>query len=65
MEAHPYIIDFHDQSLWEVKEEHADKALDLVARESYIRLNALVKGVIQIKGDGGFVNTLADAKLEE
>lgn len=65
IEWYPWIIDWHDQSIIEVKEEQAERAMEIMLVDTYKELNEFLNGAIPFKGDGSRVNTLADAKLED
>ena len=65
IEWYPIIADFHDESIIEVKAEHADRALEIVERESFDELNRRMGNIIPLQGDGLICDNLADIKIEE
>lgn len=60
---YPIIIDFHDESLVECKEEDAEIVCELF-RKAYARVNEYLGGEIMITGTPELIDTLADAKCE-
>ena len=60
----PVIMDYHDQLLVDVPEGEEELALKLIAEDSFRELNEVLNGTIPLKGDGGVVGSLADAKCE-
>jgi DNA polymerase I-like protein with 3'-5' exonuclease and polymerase domains len=61
----PWILDFHDETIWEVPEAAVSEAAG-VLREALARLNAELAGFIDIPITGGveIVDTLAEIKCE-
>ncbi len=68
IEFYPVIADFHDQIIFEVREEQKDLAWDLISKKAFDELNNCLgfgtHSVVRIKGSGGIVTNLADAKCE-
>lgn len=65
IEWYPYIMDFHDEVIIEVKEGHQDMAVEAF-NESYRRLNEeLLKGEIVISGEPDMGYSLAAFKIED
>lgn len=52
LEAHALIADLHDASFFEVREDQAEAALQVMAVDAYARLNEWLGGEIQLRGDG-------------
>jgi hypothetical protein len=51
----------------EVDAAQTDEANELMGKEAFVRLNKLLQNgatVVKLKGSGGTIKTLADAKLE-
>lgn len=60
---HPWLADFHDEMLWEVPEEQAQAAADLIS-EALRRTNDEMGMGIQVKGPPMVVDNLAQVKCE-
>jgi DNA polymerase I-like protein with 3'-5' exonuclease and polymerase domains len=63
LEAHPWIVDLHDEMLWEVPEGQADDVADAIA-EALRRTNAELDMGMPIKGPAQVVANLAEVKSE-
>jgi DNA polymerase I-like protein with 3'-5' exonuclease and polymerase domains len=63
IDAHPWIVDLHDETLWEVPEQRAQAAADALA-EALRRTNAELGMGIPIKGPATIVDNLAAVKVE-
>jgi DNA polymerase I-like protein with 3'-5' exonuclease and polymerase domains len=61
----PWILDFHDETIWEVPEEHAEAAAD-VLRAALVAMNEELTDFldIAIKGDVEIADNLSDIKCE-
>ena len=57
----PWIVDFHDQTTWEVTEGYETQA-ERVFREAYALLNSELDAIIPLKGDIDLGNTLWEFK---
>lgn len=64
IEWYPVIVDWHDESIIEVREENAEVAMEIMAKVAFNKLNTELGGIIPLKGSGGIVHNLAEAKLE-
>lgn len=64
IEWYPIILDFHDETIIEVREEQATRAARLMD-ESFLVLNELMGNTIPLTGDGEVCNNLADIKVED
>ena len=66
VEMYPWIVDFHDETIWEVPEYQVDQAR-LVFETALANLNEELKPflIIPIKGDVEVVDNLAQIKVEE
>lgn len=59
------IADWHDQLILSVHKDDAELAYHLVGAEAYRILNEeVLEGLIPLKGDPNFVDTIADAKVD-
>lgn len=58
------IADLHDESILEVPEEFAERALEVVQVEAIDWLNGQLCGKIPLKGEGKIADSLADIKIE-
>jgi hypothetical protein len=63
----PWLVDFHDEALVEIHNSDLIRAKEIMGTESFQRLNELCcKGsVVTLKGSGGVVASLAEAKCED
>ena len=59
----PVIVDYHDESIVEVDEQHEEATKDAF-KEVYRRLNEMLKATIKIKGDPDSGHCLAQFKVE-
>jgi len=62
----PFCHDYHDEVIWEVPKELADKAYDLM-QKSFVLLNEKIRDtdtVVTLKGSGGVIFCLSEAKVE-
>ena len=59
----PVIVDFHDETIWEVPLTFAPRAVKLVG-DSLARLNKELGGTIPMRGAVNVVHNLAEAKCE-
>lgn len=63
---YPVIVDFHDEVLLEVAEEHGERVAHLMGVEAFRILNQQELGWdISLKGGATICRSLADAKLEQ
>jgi hypothetical protein len=62
---HPWIADFHDEIILEVKEEDAEKAARIMDGPALKELNQLLGGDIPLRGNAAIVTDLAAAKIED
>ena len=58
---YPYIVDWHDQTIWEVKEGFEEQARDIYL-EAYRLLNEELRPLIPLKGDVGIGTNLWEFK---
>jgi len=65
IEWHPWIVDFHDELILEIKEEQAEEAAKLVEGAALRELNVLLNGQIPIKGNAIVTDNLAAIKCED
>jgi DNA polymerase I-like protein with 3'-5' exonuclease and polymerase domains len=63
-EMYPWLVDFHDETIWEVPEGKVDVA-KMILEESLVWLNKHRQTDIPVKGDVQIADTLADIKIEE
>lgn len=59
----PIIIDFHDESIVECREEDTEKVLQIF-KEAYAIVNQKLNAGVKIEGEPEVIRTLADAKVE-
>lgn len=64
IEWYPIIIDFHDESIIEVREDQAKRAHELL-HEGFVKVNERMGNVIPLTGDGMVCNSFADVKMED
>lgn len=55
----PYNVDIHDATIWQVPENYAQQAADII-RESYVRLNDALRWTVSIEGDVAIGNNLGE-----
>lgn len=60
----PVIIDFHDESIVECKEEDAERVMDMF-REAYRIVNQKLNCGVKIAGEPEIIYSLADAKVKD
>ena len=65
IEWHPYIYDYHDETIIEVRDIHAEYAAHILENQALSDLNKLLGGVIPIKGSAVIADTLAEIKCED
>lgn len=58
------IADLHDESIIEVPERYADRALQIMSVDAIQELNRQLGGRIPLKGEGAIARCLADIKIE-
>lgn len=63
IEWYPIIMDFHDEVIIEVREEDAERAIDLF-KQAEVELNRKLGGTIPLRINPIVCHSLADAKLE-
>lgn len=63
-DLHPIIVDFHDETIWECREENAEEYQSIFP-EAYRRLNNYLGGEILLKGDPLICDNLAEIKIED
>ena len=63
LEYTPIVINFHDESIIEVREEDAQKAIDIFIQAN-VELNRVLSGSIPLKINPIVARCLSDAKLE-
>jgi hypothetical protein len=61
---YPWIVDYHDETVWEVEESYAEAALQLL-KDAYTYINDLLQPTIPIKGGFTVCDTLASIKCED
>ena len=64
IEWHPFILDWHDESIIECKKEDAPRVAEIIGKDSYDELNRRLKWSVRIEGSVQIVKDLADAKME-
>ena len=64
IEWYPVIVDFHDESIVEVREEQAEEAAE-VMQWAFDELNKLTGSTIKLTGEGTIADNLAEIKVEE
>jgi hypothetical protein len=60
---YPWIVDLHDESIWETEDQYVDEVLDIF-RRSMTKLNEQLGWEIQVRGEPTVARTLADIKIE-
>jgi len=60
---HPVVIDFHDETIWEVPIEQADEALELF-RSAWTLTNEELGGIIPLSGEPEICHSFSDFKVE-
>lgn len=65
IEWYPIVIDFHDESIIEVPEEHAEEILDIMENDVYNILNEEIGGIIPLSGGGMIAESFSPIKLED
>lgn len=60
----PWIVDFHDETIWEAEREHTEACLALL-RSCMVRLNAELGWEIYVRGEPTVARTLADIKCTD
>jgi hypothetical protein len=63
IEMYPSIVDFHDETLWEVRSDQIDDAKQLF-KDAYAALNEELGGIIPIQGGLVVAKTLAEVKAD-
>lgn len=63
VEMYPWIVDYHDETIWEAPEAHT-AAAQQVLRDALIELNAELQPFIPLKGDALVAGNLAELKVE-
>ncbi len=63
IEWYPFIIDWHDQSIVEVRPKDAERVRQIMQTDSFVALNDFLQWSVEIKGEAQIVNDLAEAKL--
>jgi hypothetical protein len=58
---YPWMVDFHDETVWEVEEAYADEAAAILT-QSLTEVNEWLDPVIPIKGEPMIADNLADIK---
>jgi len=61
---YPWIVDYHDETVWEVKEAYADQALQLL-KDAYVYINDLLQPTIPLKGGFTVCDDLSVIKCED
>lgn len=61
---YPWLLDLHDESIWECEERYAEDATNLF-REALRRVNDELGGTVPIKGEPMIVDNLAQVKIED
>lgn len=64
VEMYPWILDFHDETMWEVPDENVEAA-EQILLDSLDKLNDFLGLTVQVKGDTLIVDTLAEVKCED
>jgi hypothetical protein len=63
IKMYPWICDYHDETIWEVEERDAERAMQLF-KDAFKFINETLKPVIPIKGSFLTCDNLADIKCE-
>lgn len=66
VEMYPWIVDYHDESIWEAPEQEVERA-QWVLEQALVNLNKELEQflIVPIKGSVEIADTLADIKVEE
>lgn len=62
IEAYPWIVDLHDAEYWEVREDQAEQARELIEKKAYEQLNAWMNSTIKLKGEATLTDTWGGTK---
>jgi hypothetical protein len=65
VEWYPIVMDWHDESIVEVRDDQVDIAKKIMEIDAYRELNAILGGTCPLKGSAAVAKTLAGIKLEE
>jgi DNA polymerase I-like protein with 3'-5' exonuclease and polymerase domains len=63
IEMHPIVVDFHDETIWEVPIDQADAALELF-RQTWDLTNKELGGIIPLSGEPEICESFVDFKVE-
>lgn len=61
---YPWIVDYHDETIWECEESAAEEGLDAM-RQSMVKLNETLGWEIVVKGEPTTAMNLAEIKCED
>ena len=64
IEWYPWVADLHDAIYLEVREDQAERALQILERDSFDDLNAWAGGLIRLKGEGAIGSSWGDFKAD-
>lgn len=65
IEWHPIVMDWHDESIVEVRDDQVEQARTIMEKDAYAELNRVLGGTCPLKGSAAVAKTLAGIKLEE
>lgn len=64
IEAHPWIPDFHDETIWEVREDQATVMVDIM-NQAMDRVNERLDMDVKMSGEPQIADNLAEIKCED
>ena len=65
VEWYPIVMDWHDESIVEVRDDQVEIAKKIMEIDAYRELNAILGGTCPLKGSAAVAKSLAGIKLEE
>ena len=65
IEWYPIVMDWHDESIVEVRDDQVEIAKRIMEIDAYVELNRRLGGTCPLKGSAAVAKTLAGIKLEE
>lgn len=65
IEWYPIVMDWHDESIVEVRDDQVEQARTIMEKDAYAELNRVLGGTCPLKGSAAVAKTLAGIKLEE
>lgn len=64
LEAYPWIVDFHDETIWEVKDEHVDAVVEIFGTKAYDEINRQLGWECKLKGEPEVSPNITGFKIE-